>query len=351
MRAAMAPLVVLFVFAAATMPTVQSFSCSNNGVTCNGLVGYVSPNTTTLSEIASMFGIQDSLHSLLGANNWSLSLPANQTVRANQTINIPFPCLCTNGSGRPKEPPVYKVLKGDILYHIAAEVFSRLVTFQQIQLFNNMSDPNEIEIGQELKIPLPCSCDEVEGERVVHYGYVVPYGQTVEEIAQKFKTTNQTLLQLNGLASPKDLLGGVSIDVPLKACTSNVSGKSLDYPLLVSDGTTAFTAGNCVMCSCNAATNNWTLNCQPSHLTSSIWDTCPSMKCEANAEALYLGNTTSSGCNRSTCAYAGYTDTTILTVLSSDYTCQGNNDSGAKLRVQGWSWSLVLVLLCFGSIQ
>ncbi|XAR59889.1 hypothetical protein NMG60_11015892 [Bertholletia excelsa] len=351
MRAATAPLVVLFIFAAATMPTVQSFSCGTNGATCNGLVGYITPNSTSLSEIASLFGIDD-LNSLLGANNLSVSPSDSQRLDANKTINIPFPCICTNGTGRPRDPPVYRVVKGDYLSHIATDVFSGVVKWEEIQEFNNIINASLIEPGQNLKIPLPCSCDEVGGEKVVHYGYVVQPGQTVHEIAQQFQTSERSLLQLNGLASSKEaLLAGVCIDVPLKACTSNVSGKSLDYPLLVSDGTTAFTAGNCVMCSCNAPTNNWTLNCQPSYLTSSIWDTCPSMKCEASAEALYLGTTTSLGCNRNTCAYAGYTSTKILTVLSSDYACPGNNDSGAKLRVQGWSWSLLLVLLCLGLIQ
>ncbi|XAR70378.1 hypothetical protein NMG60_11027218 [Bertholletia excelsa] len=81
--------------------------------------------------------------------------------------------------------------------------------YKVIQLFNNIPNPDKIETGHELRIPLPCSCDEVGGEGVVHYGNVVQYGQTVQEIFQKFNTSDQTLLQLNGLASPKDLLVGV----------------------------------------------------------------------------------------------------------------------------------------------
>lgn len=40
------------------------------------------------------------------------------------------------------------------------------------------------------------------------------------------------------------------------ACTSMISNTSLDYPLLVPNGTYVFTAANCVMCKCDAA-NNW----------------------------------------------------------------------------------------------
>ncbi|CAL5321513.1 unnamed protein product [Camellia sinensis] len=64
------------------------------------------------------------------------------------------------------------------------------------------------------------------------------------------------------------------------------------------------------------------LQCKSSQLNSSIWTTCPSMQCQG-AENSHLGNTISSGCNRTTCAYAGYTNQTILTILAQDFTCLG----------------------------
>lgn len=85
----------------------------------------------------------------------------------------------------------------------------------EIQAVNNISDANLIIVGADLWIPLPCSCDEVGGERVVHYGYVVPGGATLEEIAQEYNTTQDTLLALNGLTS-KDLKAGAVLDVPLQ---------------------------------------------------------------------------------------------------------------------------------------
>lgn len=78
-------------------------------------------------------------------------------------------------------------------------------------------------MGQELKIPLPCSCDEVDDEAVVHYGHIVTEGSTVEGIAKQFDTTQETLLKLNALAAPADLKAGVVLDVPLKGtCISNL---------------------------------------------------------------------------------------------------------------------------------
>lgn len=140
------------------------------------------------------------------------------------------------------------------------------------------------------------------------------------------------------------------------ACTSMVRNDSLDNPLLVANGTYVFTAANCVMCKCDAA-NNWTwvrshinssaspysnsqlsrtwfafclsfdayihrLQCEPTQLNSSLWQSCPSTQCQG-AQLMSLGNSTSAGCNRTSCAYAGYTNQTILTTLVPESTCPG----------------------------
>ncbi|XP_052194773.1 lysM domain-containing GPI-anchored protein 2 [Diospyros lotus] len=349
-----AALPALFLVYAAVM--ADAFTCNSTGASCNGLVGYVSPNATTLSHIKTLFAIKN-LRSLLGANGLSLSTPSNQTVAANQTIRIPFPCICGNGTGRPKNPPVYKVVSGDGLDHIARDVFSGLVTYQQIQEFNHIKDASVILAGQPLKIPLPCSCDELGGgERFVHYGHMVEPGSTVDGLAQEFGASPEAILRLNGLSDPKDLMANVAIDIPLKACTSMVSNSSLDYPLLVANGTYSFTAANCVRCKCEAA-NNWTLQCEPSQVNSSLWRVCPSMQCEGS-ENLSLGNTTSSSCSRTTCAYAGYTNQTILTVLAPESTCPASDDNNNNAtKFSCWSWSFILIwihlmmLLCLHFVQ
>lgn len=81
---------------------------------------------------------------------------------------------------------------------------------------NNITDGNEIIAGDKLWIPLPCSCDEVGGARVVHYAHLVESGSSVEVIAQEYGTTQQILLSLNGITDPKTLQAGAVLDVPLK---------------------------------------------------------------------------------------------------------------------------------------
>lgn len=328
--------VVLLLVTTTTTSTAQPFRCISPS-TCTSIIDYVLPNTTTLSALRTLFGVKNH-RSLLGANNLPTTTSPNQTFPANQTLRIPFPCICRNGTGVSNGQPVYTVVAGDILSHIAEVVFSRLVTYQQIQAANNIPDANLILVGQQLRIPLPCSCDQVAGERVVHYGHLVGRGNTVAGIAQMYNTTEDTLLQLNSLNSTDDLMAGAVLDVPLRACTSTVGNNSLDFPLLVPNGTYVYTATNCVRCTCNAA-NNWILECEPSNINSSRWSSCPSMQCEG-ADNLYLGNTTSSStCN--TCAYAGYNNQTILTALQS--TCAVPGNGATKFSSQGWTLSLLLI--------
>lgn len=219
------------------------------------------------------------------------------------------------------------------------------MTYQQIQSVNNIPDANDIDIGQKLWIPLPCSCDQVDGETVVHYGHLVAAGNTVSGIAEQFNTTESTLLNLNRMNNSADLLADSILDVPLKVCTSMVQNNSMDYPLLVPNGTYVYTANSCVRCQCNAA-NSWILNCEPSGIILPQRQTCPSMQCVGTS--FDLGNTTSdSNCSRSRCSYAGYTNNgTIMTTLSQESTCPGgNNNSPAGNGSKGLRSSFV-----FGAI-
>ncbi|EEF36585.1 lysM domain-containing GPI-anchored protein 2 [Ricinus communis] len=339
--------------------TSAPFKCtSSSSSTCHALIDYIPPNTTSLSSLKTLFSVKN-LRSILGANNLPLSTPSNNNVPAQTTIKIPFPCICSNGTGISNSKPIYIVQPGDILDHIAREVFSGLVTFQEIAAVNSIPDANVIEAGQKLRIPLPCSCDEVGGERVVHYGHIVESGSTLEVIAEEYGTSKDILMSLNNGVNDTSLLAGQILDVPLQACNSSVTTSSLDYPLLVPNGTYAFTANSCVRCKCDSA-NNWILQCEPSGLTiaNSTWSTCPPMKCDG-ADNLSIGNSTNAGCNTTTCAYAGFSNQTILTALATVSTCPAStpgsgSDNYASSSGMSWKFliiSLHLFLLCVYPLQ
>ncbi|KAJ6671618.1 LYSM DOMAIN-CONTAINING GPI-ANCHORED PROTEIN 2 [Salix viminalis] len=182
---------LLFYSSFATISVAQqAFKCTA-GKTCRSIVGYKSPNTTSISSIQKLFGVKNR-HSLLGANNLPLSTQSNYVIR-EQTSNQMIRCL---------------ILQSD--------VFMGLLTYPRIQQVNQIENPNMINVSQVLWIPLPCSCEEVDGESVVHYAHLVEEGSTVEEIAEMFGTTNDTLYRLNGIANNSQLIAETAFDVPLK---------------------------------------------------------------------------------------------------------------------------------------
>ncbi|RWR90593.1 lysM domain-containing protein [Cinnamomum micranthum f. kanehirae] len=307
-------LLISLLFTSFISATSASFKCTANH-TCQSLIGYVPPNTTTISSIKRLFGLKTH-HQLLGSNSWPLSVP-NRTVQAGSVVRVPVPCKCTNGTGVSNRTPFYKVRKGQTLDGIATNIFAGFVTYQEIVAVNGIKNPNLIQIGQEIWIPLPCSCDDVEGARAVHYGHVVVAGSSVAQIAVEFGTTQQTLMSLNGIGDPKQLKAGTILDVPLKACKSSMDNTSLDSSLLVPNGTYALTANNCVECSCNS--DDLQLRCKPAQkVRISNWKQCPLMQCSGN---LTLGANMTATCSLTTCAYAGYNKDRILTVLSNQSTC------------------------------
>ena len=112
--------------------------------------------------------------------------------------------------------PVYTVKKDDGLDFIARTIFGQLLKYQKIVEANNISNPDLIQIGQNLTIPLPCSCDDVDNAKVVHYAHVVEEGSSFAIIAQKFGTSRDTLMKLNGIDDDSKLIAGEPLDVPLK---------------------------------------------------------------------------------------------------------------------------------------
>ncbi|XP_059433789.1 lysM domain-containing GPI-anchored protein 2-like [Corylus avellana] len=330
-----------------TAQPLAPFKCSKAGSTCTALIDYMSPNKTTLSVIQNLFQVKK-FRNLLGINNFS-STSENQTINAQQKIRIPFTCACSNGTGHSNGSPVYTVVGGDVLYHIAAEVFSGLVTYQEIAAANKLPDANKIEVGQKLWIPLPCSCDDVDGSKVVHYGRLVDSESTVESIAEQYGTTSSTLLSLNQMTNVSDLKAGQVLDVPLKACTSNISSTSLDYPLLVARDTYIYTARNCIKCTCDPANNYTSLQCEASGLKPlSNWTACPAMQCEGAGNNQYIGNITSSGgCNQTTCAYTGYDSQTIFASLVTESTCPASDGTNSGIQGLRWNFLFISIQLIF----
>lgn len=204
-----AALLLLLLCSLLTPSAPLGFHCSNSSAaaaTCLSLAGYVSPNATTLAAVQALFQVKH-LRSILGANNLDLSTVPNTTVSPQQTITVPFNCSCSNSTGFSYRRPVYTVQKGDGLDHIARDVFSNLVVYPDIQQVNGIVNASLIEVGQKLWVPLPCSCDDVDGQVAVHYAHVVAAGSSVSAIAMEFNVPESTLKAVNGILKKSEHSG------------------------------------------------------------------------------------------------------------------------------------------------
>jgi len=85
-----------------------------------------------------------------------------------------------------------------------------------LDAYQDIAAANRVAVGQQLWIPVPCSCNLVAGQPVVHFTYVVTTGGSVAGIAQEFSTTEETILAVNKMADSNALVAGQVLVVPLR---------------------------------------------------------------------------------------------------------------------------------------
>lgn len=306
----------LFLLIALSISTLVSSKSTiepcSNADSCNAMVGYTLYTDLKVSEVAALFGIDPI--SLLTANNIDISYPdvENHILPSQLFVKVPITCPCVDGI-RKSVSTHYKARPSDTLSSIADSIYGGLVSADQLREANSVSDPSVLDVGQNLVVPLPCTCfnNSDNGLPAIYLSYVVQPVDTLAGIAARYQTTITDLMNVNAMGStaisPGDILA-----VPLSACTSNFPRYASDYGLIVPNGSYAITASHCVQCSCSAGSRN--LYCMPASLAVS----CSSMQCRGSN--LMLGNLTmqqsSAGCNVTSCNYDGYVNGTINTMFS-----------------------------------
>jgi len=171
------PAAALLFLQLAAPASATNFTCASPGTSCRSAIGYAVPNATTYAELAARFNATTTLAELLGANGLPAGTSPSAPVAAKATVRVPFRCRCgSNGVAHSDGGPVYVVQPQDGLDHIARDVFGAFVTYQEIATANGIKDVNLIYPGQKLLIPLPCTCDPVDGAAVMHFAYSVAKG-------------------------------------------------------------------------------------------------------------------------------------------------------------------------------
>lgn len=302
--------VILLFNVAGVTPKSTIEPCSNND-SCNALLGYTLYTDLKVSELAALFQIDPIL--LLSANSIDISYPdvESHILPSQLFLKIPIICSCVDGI-RKSVSTHYKTRPSDTLSNIADAVYGGLVSADQIKEANSISDPSVLDVGQNLVVPLPCTCFNGTDNFLpaIYMSYVVKPVDTLAGIAARYKTTTTDLMGVNALANAA-IEDGDILAIPLSACASNFPRYASDYALSVPNGGYAITADHCVQCSCTPGSR---LYCQPASLSVS----CSSMQCKGSN--LMLGNVTvqqsSAGCNVTSCGYGGFVNGTIITTLS-----------------------------------
>ena len=114
----------------------------------------------------------------------------------------------TSGSTDSGQVFTYSVAAGDTLASIAAKFGTVPEAIAQL---NNLTDPNVLTLGQQLKIVGTQAAAGASGGAST---YVVQGGDTLASIARRFGTTVAELVRLNSLSSPDILAVGQTLTVP-----------------------------------------------------------------------------------------------------------------------------------------
>ena len=166
----------------------------------------------TLGEIAERYGV--SVNRLMQANG----IKDPTLVQIGQRLVIPGRSTGSSsggGSGRASGSSVV-VQSGDTIGEIAERYG---VSAERLMQANGIKDPTLVQIGQRLVIPgrggAAARSSSGGGSRATAGGrYTVQSGETLGEIAERFNTSVNRLMQLNGISDPTQLQAGSRIVVP-----------------------------------------------------------------------------------------------------------------------------------------
>lgn len=123
--------------------------------------------------------------------------------------STPEPTLTPSPTAPPYGETEYVVRAGDTLLAIASRFNT---TTQAIMSLNGLSNPNQLKVGQVLRIPNAAPPETSQGNLVT---YVVKSGDTLASLARTYRTTVADILETNpGISSAQRLQVGVTLYIP-----------------------------------------------------------------------------------------------------------------------------------------
>ena len=163
----------------------------------------------TLSEIADRHGV--SLTRLMQANG----ITNPNLVVAGQSLRLPGSSAA--GAGSTSGASV-TVQPGDTLSDIADR---QGISLNQLMQANGITNPDMVVAGQKLVLPGSRRATAAAAPRELPTApYTVKSGETISEIADRFGTSTERLIQLNGISNPNLVVAGTRLAIPGRPSSS-----------------------------------------------------------------------------------------------------------------------------------
>jgi LysM repeat protein len=172
----------------------------------------------TLSEIADRHGI--SLTRLMQANG----ITNPNVITAGQTLRLPGSSAAATGSTRGGSVTVQP---GDTLSDIADR---QGVSLNQLMQANGITNPNILVAGQKLVLPGSRRATAAAAPRALPTApYTVKSGETLSEIADRFGTSTERLIKINGISNPNLVVAGTRLAIPGRPSSSAAPRNSKEH--------------------------------------------------------------------------------------------------------------------------
>lgn len=126
----------------------------------------------------------------------------------------------------------YTVQAGDTLSSIAAKFGT---TVANLVAINNISNPNLIYVGEVLKLPTDTGISSGASSNQYDSSYVVQAGDTLSGIALRFNTTVNYLARINGITNPSLIYPGEVLKIESSGVSAQQNSSNIVYTVKAGD--------------------------------------------------------------------------------------------------------------------
>ncbi|RLN18002.1 hypothetical protein C2845_PM02G32780 [Panicum miliaceum] len=170
------------------------------------------PGYLDLGSISDLF---DTSRARIASTNNLISEDA--ALLPGQPLLVPVSCGCTGGWSFANV--TYPIRQGDIFYNLAGVSYENLTEHHLIHQLNPELEPTNLQIGQEITVPLLCRCPTpAERSRGVQslITYVWQQGDSMSQVSKLMNATADDIAEANNVTSSFTSVMGPAMLIPVR---------------------------------------------------------------------------------------------------------------------------------------